>query len=166
MPAKSDRFDLEPLLQVEDHLLVRLGVAEAVDARHARHDDDVVALQNGARRGVAHAVDLFVDRRILLDIGVGARDVGFGLVVVVITDKVGHRVVGKELSELTVKLGGQGLVMGHDQRGLLYLLDDLGDGIGFAGAGCPQQGLVHQVGLDSFDQLIDRRRLVAGRVVI
>jgi hypothetical protein len=32
---------------------------------------------------VAHAVDLLVDRRILRDVGIRRRDVGFGLMIVV-----------------------------------------------------------------------------------
>jgi hypothetical protein len=46
---------------------------------------------------MAHAVDLLVDRGILLDIGVGARDIGFGLVVIVIADEIFDRVVRKKL---------------------------------------------------------------------
>ena len=45
---------------------------------------------------MAHAVDLLVDRGFFLDIGVGARNIGFGLVVVVIGDEILDRVVGKE----------------------------------------------------------------------
>ena len=73
-----------PLLEREGHRRIGLDRADAVDARHRGDDDDVVALEQRARRRVAHAVDLLVDRGFLLDIGVGARDVGFRLVVVVI----------------------------------------------------------------------------------
>jgi hypothetical protein len=52
---------------------------------------------SSARRRVAHAVDLLVDRGILLDIGVGARHIGFRLVVVVVGDEIFDRVVGKKL---------------------------------------------------------------------
>ena len=55
-----------------------------------------------------HPVDLVVDRRLLLDIGIGGRDVGLRLVVVVVADEVLHRVVRKEPPELLVQLGSQG----------------------------------------------------------
>ncbi len=92
--------DLLALVQAEGHRLVVLQRADAVNARDRGDDDHVVALHQGARRGVAHAVDLLVDRRILLDIGVGARHVGFGLVVVIVGDEVLDRVLGEEAPHL------------------------------------------------------------------
>jgi hypothetical protein len=46
---------------------------------------------------VAHAVDLLVNRAVLLDVGVGPRHVGLGLVVVVVGDEELDRVLGKKL---------------------------------------------------------------------
>ena len=43
--------------------------------------------------GEPEPLDLLVDRRILLDVGVGARDVGLGLVVIEIADEIFDRVV-------------------------------------------------------------------------
>ena len=54
-----------------------------------------------------------------LDVGVGARDVGLGLVVVVVGDEVLDRVVGEEALELAVELGGERLVGREDERGAL-----------------------------------------------
>ena len=55
------------------------------------------ALEQGPGRRVAHAVDLLVDERVLLDVGVRGRDVGLWLVVVVVADEVLDRVVWEEL---------------------------------------------------------------------
>ena len=49
---------------------------------------------------MAQAVDLVVDRRVLLDVGVRRRHVGLWLVVVVVGDEVLDPVVGEELLEL------------------------------------------------------------------
>ena len=49
-------------LELEGHGGVGLHVADAVDARHRRHHDDVVALQQRPGGGVAYPVDLLVDR--------------------------------------------------------------------------------------------------------
>ena len=46
------------------------------------------ALEQRARGGVAQLVDLVVDVGVLVDVGVGARDVRLGLVVVVVGDEV------------------------------------------------------------------------------
>ena len=105
-----------PRLDGEGHRRIGLDRADAVDAGHRGDDDDVVALQQRARRGVAHAVDLLVDRAFLLDVGVGARHIGFRLVVVVIGDEIFDRVVGKEALELAIELRGERLVGREDQR--------------------------------------------------
>src|SRR5439155_10395218 len=88
------------------------GRAEAVDAGDGRDDHDVAPLEERARRGVAHLVDLLVPRGVLLDVRVAARDVRLGLVVVVVRDEVLDRVVREELFELPVELRGEGLVLG------------------------------------------------------
>ncbi len=112
---------------------------------------------------VAHAVDLLVDRGFLLDVGVGARHVGFRLVVVVIGDEIFHRVVGEERLELAVELRRQRLVRRQDERRALRRLDHLGHGEGLARAGDAKQHLRAVVALDALDQVGDRLRLVALR---
>ena len=157
-------LDLAALLEREGHGRISFDRADAVDAGHRGDDDDVVALEQRARRRVAHAVDLLVDRGFLLDIGVGARHVGFRLVVVVIGDEIFHRVVGEERLELAVELRRQSFVRREDQRGALRRLDHLGHGEGLAGAGYAQENLRAVVALDAFDQLADRLGLVALRL--
>ena len=152
-------------LQREGHGGVGLDRADAVDAGNRGDDDDVVALEHRARRGVAHTVDLLVDVGFLLDIGVGARDVGLRLVIVVVGDEILDRIVGEEAPELAVELRRQGLVGREDQRRALRRLDHLGHGEGLAGAGDAEQHLVALVRLDALDQFGDRLRLVALRLV-
>ena len=157
--------DALALLQRKGHRGVGLDRADTVDAGHRGDDDDVVALQQRARRRMAHAVDLLVDRRVLLDVGVGARHVGFGLVVVVIADEILHRVVGEEALELAIELRGQRLVRRQDDGGALRRLDHLGHGVGLARAGDAEQHLGAVVAVDALDQFLDRGRLVALRLV-
>jgi hypothetical protein len=108
----------------QDHVrVVGLGRAHAEDRRHGGDDDHVAPAEERRRGGVAQPVDLLVDRRVLLDVQVLARDVRLGLVVVVVGDEVLHRRVGEERAELVAQLRGQRLVVGHDQRGLLELGD-------------------------------------------
>ena len=111
---------------------------------------------------MAHLVDLVVDRGILLDEGVGGREVGLGLVVIVVGDEILNGVVGKELLELAVELGRQGLVGGEHQRRPAGAGDDVGHGKGLAGTGDPQQGLVPVAALDAFGQFLDGQGLVAA----
>ena len=128
--------------QADHHGAVVLRRAQAVDARDAGDDDHVAAADQRAGGRQPQAVDLLVDRGVFFDVDVALRDVGFGLVVVVVADEVVDGVVGEEFLEFAVELGGQGLVVRHHQRGPLLLLDDVGHGEGLAGAGHAHEHLV------------------------
>ena len=154
--------DLGSFIGTQDLPLVLLGRAQPVDARDARHDEHVAARQQGGGGGVPEALDLVVHRRVLLDVRVGLRDVGLGLVVVVVADEVLDRVVGEDLAELVGQLGAQRLV-GRDHQGrALDRLDHVRDRERLAGAGGTQQREVRLPGLDALGELRDRLRLVAG----
>ena len=147
-------------LQLEGHRRIGLDRADAVNARDRGDDDHVIAFEDGARRGVAHPVDRLIDRRFFLDVGVGARHIGFGHVVVVIGDEILDRIVREEALELAIELGGEGLVRRQDQGRALHRLDDLGHGEGLAGAGRAEQDLVALLALETLDQFGNRLRLV------
>ena len=125
------------------------------------HDDHVAALTRGALVRVAQPVDLVVDRRVLLDVGV-AREVGLGLVVVVVGDEVLDPVVREELPELAGQLRGQRLVGRDHEGGLLHLLDRPG-----GGGVLPEPVMPRRVWKrspwDAVGQRLDRLGLVAGR---
>ena len=120
-------------------VVVGLRRAEAEDARHRGDDDHVAAREQRRRGGVAQPVDLLVDRRVLLDVEVPRRDVGLGLVVVVVGDEVLDRVRREVRPELVAELRGERLVVGHDQRRPLHRLDRRRHRHRLAGAGGAQQ---------------------------
>ena len=124
--------NLHPHPQGDHHAGKVLRLAQAVDAGHGGHHDDVPPLQQGSGGGQAQAVNFLVDGRVLLNEGIRVGNVGLRLVVVVVGDKVLHGVVGEELLELGTQLGGQYLVVGQHQGGSLHRLDDLGHGEGLA----------------------------------
>jgi hypothetical protein len=97
---------------------------------------------------VPQPFDLVVDRRVLLDIGVGLRDVRLGLVVVVVRDEVLDGVVRKELTELGGELGRERLVGCHDKGRPLQLLDQPCGGRALSRAGGTEQ---HDVLLPRLD---------------
>ena len=86
---------------------------------------------------MAQALDLVIDGAVLFDIGICRGDIGFGLVVVVVGDKIFYRVVREKLPEFGAELGRQGFVVGQDQGGAVQPLDDVGHGKGLSGAGDP-----------------------------
>ena len=147
--------------QGQRQVQILLRIPESVDTAHRRHDDHVLSLVQGAGGGVAEPVDLLVDGGGLLDIGVAGGDVGLRLVIIIIGNEVLHRRVGEEPLELGAELGRQGLVVGQHQRGLLDLFDDLGHGVGLAGARDAQQHLELVAPQDALAQLLDGLRLIA-----
>ena len=152
---------LVPDRDAEDPVAVLLGRAQAVDAGDRGHHDHVPPHEQGGRRGVAQPVDLVVDGRVLLYIGVRRGQVGLGLVVVVVRHEELDAVLGEEITQLRGQLGGQRLVRLDDQRRPLDLLDHPGDRRRLPGAGDALQRLVAIAAPDAFGQRGDRSRLVA-----
>ena len=155
-----------PLPQGEDHALVVLRVAQAVDAADGGHHNHIPPLEEGGSGAVPQALDLVVDARVLLNEGVRGGDIGLRLIIIVVGHEVFHRVIGEKLLELAAQLGSQDLVVGKDQGGPLGPLDDLCHGIGLAGAGNPQEGLLLQPQLQSSGQSVDGLRLIPGRRIL
>ena len=119
------------LLQAQDLLLKSLWVSHTVEAGDGGDDDDVFApREEGGGCPQAELLDLGIDGHILLDIGIGGGDIGFGLVVIVVGDEVLDSIVGEERLELGIELGCQGLVVTQYQRGLAEASDDVGSGEG------------------------------------
>ncbi|MNK72292.1 hypothetical protein D3C87_917650 [compost metagenome] len=115
---------------------------------------------------MAHPVDLLVDRGFFLDEGVGARHIGFRLVIIVVGDEIFHRIVGEEVLELRIELRGQRLVRRENDSRALRRLNYLGHGEGLAGAGDAEQDLAALAGIDAFHEVVDGRRLVACGLIV
>ena len=159
-------LDLGADLQLDRPVEVLLRGAQAVDRGDGRDHDHVAPGQQRHRGRVPQPLDLLVDRRVLLDVGVRLRDVRLGLVVVVVRDEVLHRDVGHQLAELLGQLGREGLVGREHQGRALQPLDQPGGGGALAGAGGAEQHHVPVAPADALLQLVDRGRLVArGRVL-
>ncbi len=122
-PQQLALLEAVAALQVQHHGEVGLGIAQPVDRGHGRDDDRIRTLQQRLGRREAHLLDVLVDRGVLLDVRVRGGYVGLGLIVVVVGDEVLHRVVREKLTELPVKLRGEGLVMRQHHGGALHALD-------------------------------------------
>ena len=105
--------------QGDHHVKKFLGSAQTVDTGYRRHDDHIPALAERRRSGEPQLIDLVVGGSVFGDIGVRGRHIGFRLVIIIIGDKIFHRVVGKEFLEFSVQLRRQGLIVGKHQRRLI-----------------------------------------------
>ena len=149
----------------DHHGFVILLAADAVNARDAGDDHHIATREQRTHRREAQPLDLLVAARILFDERVRARHVGLGLVIIEVTDKIFHRVPGEKALELRIELGGQSLVVRDDQRRFVDVPDDIGDRKRLSRTGDPEQCLVFRAGQDSFRQLHNRLRLVAGGLI-
>ena len=166
LPQRRVAVVLLPHLEDQHPLAPLLGRAEAVDARDRRDDDHVAPREQRRGRVEPQPRDVVVLRGVLLDVEVGLRDVGLGLVVVVVGDEVLDRVVGEELAELVAELRRQRLVVRDHERRLLHLLHDPGHRRRLPGAGRAEQRLVALAGVEPLGDRLDRPRLVAGGAVL
>ena len=158
--------DDHALAQRDGETLVFLRVAQAVDTADRGDDDHVAPLGQPRGGAVAHTVDLVVDGGVLFDEGVRGRDVGLGLVVVVIADEIAHGVFGEKLAELAGQLRRQRLVVGDDQRRAAEVFDDVGHGECLARAGDAQKHLMLEALLHALGQRGDGLRLIARGLII
>src|SRR5262249_40126095 len=102
----------------------------------------IPALKEATRSGEAQFLNLLVDLALLLDIGIGARDVGLGLIVVVVADEVLNGVAGEKLLVLGVELGGKRLVGSQHKCWPLHPCNHLCDGKGLPASCDAKQRLV------------------------
>ena len=158
--------DLLAGFEHDQHAVVGLGRAEAVDAGDGGDDDDVAALEERARGAHAQAVELVVDRGLFFDVGVGGGQIGFRQVVIVIADEIFDGVLREEAAEFVEELRGERLVVRQDHGRAVLRLDDLGHGEGLAGAGDAEQDLVLFAGRDTADELVDGFGLIAAGLVV
>ena len=152
--------------QADDHTAVVDGVAQRVNAGHTRHNNDVALLRKRRRCRMAQTVDFVIDGTVLFYIGIGGRDVGFGLVVVVIAYKIFHRVLGKKAAHLGADLACQRLVRLQDQGRAVAPGNDICHRKRLAGAGDSKKSDVTDSRLKGGAQLLDCLRLVSGRAVV
>ena len=149
--------------QRHHHLVIALRFADTVDRRHCGHDDHIPPLQQALGAREAHLLDVLVDRAVLFNKEVTLRHVGFGLVVVVVTDEIFHRILGEELAKLAVKLCCQRFVGRKHNGRTPQTRNHVGHGEGLARAGHAEQGLEHFTVFHTTHQLADSLRLVTGR---
>ena len=156
-----------PLLNPDDVLLHRHRSAHTVDARNGRNHDDILSAREQSRDGTeAELIDLVVDGEVFLNVGVGGRQIGLRLIVVVVGDVIFHGVLGEESLHLLIELCGERLVVTQYQRRLSHVGDDVGNGEGFTRTGNAEEHLCRFALLDAFGELSDGLRLVARRLIL
>ena len=116
-------------------------------------------------RAETEFLNLVVDAQVLLYVGVRYRDICLRLVIIVIRYEILDGVGREEGLELSVELGGQGLVVAEDERRALQTFDYAGHGEGLSRARDTQESDVRHAFGQGRAELVDGLRLVAGGLV-
>ena len=156
-------LDFHARLDKNQHSKIRVRVTETVDTRHRRHDDHVAPLKKRARRREPQTINLLVDGRFFFYVKIGGRNVGLGLVIVVIRDKILDRVLGEKSLEFLIKLCRERLVMRQHECRPLRLFDHMGNRKCLAAARYAQQNLIFRAVVQIIDELFDCFGLIALR---
>ena len=149
--------------QRNDHVLIINGAAQAIDAGNRRHNDHIPPLGKCGRSRVTQTVDLVIDGGVLGNIGIRGGNISLRLIIIIVGNKVFHRVVGEEFLEFTVQLGRQRFVVGQHQGGTVQLLYDIGHGEGLSRSRDAKQRLGTVSLPEAIHQGLDGLRLIPGR---
>ena len=109
---------------------------------------------------MAQHVDLLVDRRGFSYVSIRDRHIGFGLVVIVVGDKIFNRIIWEKLPQFIAQLRRQGLVVGQHQGGPSRASNHIGDRKSLARARGTKQSLVTLSRIKAVDHGLDGGGLV------
>ena len=90
---------------------------------------------------MAQFIDFIIDGGIFFNIGIGRRDISFGLVIIIIRDEIFHCVFGEKLFKLRAKLRRQGFIVRQHKRRALDLFNNIGHSKCLARTGYAEQRL-------------------------
>ena len=113
---------------------------------------------------MSQSVYLLVYQRVLFYILILPGDVRLGLIIIVVGDKILHRILGKEFPELTAKLCGKGLVMRKHECRAIQPRYHIRHGERLARTGDAEQRLRAVAVLYPANELVYRLRLIARRL--
>ena len=150
--------------QNQSHLCVAFGLADAVDGRDRRHDHRIATFENGFGGCKPHLFDMLIDGRILFNEKIARRHISFGLIVVVVGNKVFDSVVREELTHFTVELRRKRLVGRHHDGWYSQARNDVSHRKGLARPGNAQKRLRAVALPKAFGKFGNRRRLITGRI--
>ena len=115
---------------------------------------------------MAQFFNFIIDGGVLGNVGVRAGNVSLWLVIIIVADKIFHRIFREKLLKFAVKLSGQSFVVGDYQSRPLGAGNYIGHGKGFAAAGYAQQCLVSLTCRQASAESVHRLGLVARQLVI
>ena len=152
-----------PLSQNQAHLRVAFRLSDPVDGRDGRNQNRVAPLKDTFGGRKAHLLDMLVDGCILFDKKISRRNIGLGLVVVVVADKVLDGIIREKIPHFRIKLSRKRFIGRHNQCGNADPGNDIGHGKGLAGPRDPEKRLSRQALFYPLSEFLNRLSLIACR---
>ena len=110
---------------------------------------------------MAHTVNLLIHAGVFFNECIGARHIGFGLIIIIVRHEIFDGIIGKEAFKLRIELRGQCLIGRHDEGRSLRLLNDLGHSESFARPRHAEQDLIAVNRIYARDKLRNSFNLIA-----
>ena len=154
------------LPQRDNHISVIDRVTQAVNAGNAGNDNHIIAFGQGRCCRMAEFLNFFIDSAVFFNVSVGACNIRFRLIIVVIGDKVFYCVVGEKFLEFRAKLCCQRFIMCQNQCWFVHLGNDISHCKGLSRSSHSEQGLFMHPATKALDQLMDSSRLIACRLIL
>ena len=101
--------------QGNDHVLIINGTSKTIDTGNRSHDHHIPALRKSSSGRMTQLVDLVVNRRVLFNVGISGRNIGFRLIIIVVGNKIFYSVFREKFLHFRIKLGCQCFIMGNDE---------------------------------------------------
>ena len=102
-----------PSLYLKRHLPVLFRHPYAVYARYTRHDYYIITRKQRSCGRKPKPINILIYGGILRYICICLRKIAFRLIIVIVADKILHRIIGEEFLEFVVELRRKCLVMGY-----------------------------------------------------
>ena len=112
---------------------------------------------------MAQFINLVVYHRVLFDVDILTRDIRFGLIVIVIRDKILDCVFGEELAELRTELCGERFIVRKNKRRSVKARDYVRHGESFTRTGNAEKSLRPISRLYSSDETVYCLGLISRR---
>ena len=146
----------------KSHVTIRLNCPDTINTRNRRDNDHIFAFEQRTRSSMTHSIDLFINRGFFFDIGIGAGNIRFRLVVVVVGNEIFDGIIGKKSLHLTIELCGKRLIGSKDERRSLDLCDDMSHGKGFTRPCNTEEYLIIRPVIYTRHQSANRVRLITS----
>ena len=156
---------LDLFIQEHRHTRIIHRRTNTIDAGNRGNNDYITTGKKLGGCCMTQFLHFLINGGILFDKGIRGRHIRFRLIVIVVTDKIHHRIVWEKFLQLGSQLRRKRFIGSQHKGWLLHSLNGFSHGVGFARTRHAQQGLITHTRFDIPGKLFNGLGLVACRLV-